>query len=177
MRAHCSTACLGILLAGVLPAACMAATGPGRSRAGIGAAALAAAARDARIADIDDARDRCGDARTVGRWLEEVVGDSAARIQWRGGSCLLANPDNPIDAGSRWCGGATIVPKKDPKHPARIEVYFEQPVGGRAGKAYAFRAENHDRDGLDYKRDTRSFEIGYGQRFVDGYVEPEEDCG
>jgi hypothetical protein len=142
---------------------------------GVGDAELARAARVARVADIDYVRGECGDERTVEAWLDDAVGDTA-RVTWRGGACTLANPGNPIDAGSKWCGGATIVPKKDPKHVASIEVYFEQPVDGKPGKAYAFRAVNHDLDGLDYKRDTRSFEIGYGQRFVDGYVAPGDDC-
>ncbi len=145
------------------------------SKRGVSDAALAAAARSARVADVDYVRGECGDERSVEAWLDDAVGDTA-RVTWRGGACLLANPDNPIDSGSDWCGGATIVPNEDPKHPARIEVYFEKPVDGKPGKAYAFRAENHDVDGLDYKRDTRSFEIGYGQRFVDGYAAPEDDC-
>ena len=160
----------------VLVAAMPMAAGARGTSHGVGHAALAAAARNARVADIDYDRGRCGDPRSVEQWLRDVVGDSAAKIAWRGGACVLANPDNPIDAGSRWCGGATIVPRKDPGHPARIEVYFEQPADGRPGKAYAFRAENHDLDGLDYKRDLRSFEIGYGQRFVAGYSVPEDDC-
>lgn len=145
------------------------------AKRGVSDATLAAAARSARVADVDTVRGECGDARSVEAWLDDAVGDTA-RVAWRGGACVLANPDNPIDAGSDWCGGATIVPKKDPTHPARIEVYFEKPVDGKPGKAYAFRAENHDVDGLDYKRDTRSFEIGYGERFVDGYAAPEDDC-
>ncbi len=152
-----------------------AAAAPVAAKHGVSDATLAAAARSARVADVDDMRRECGDLRSVETWLTDVVGDTA-RIRWRGGACVLANPDNPIDAGSRWCGGATIVPKKDPQHPARIEVYFEKPVAGRPGQAYAFRAENHDVDGLDYKRDTRSFGIGYGQRFVDGYTAPTGDC-
>ncbi|HEY6943277.1 hypothetical protein [Dokdonella sp.] len=148
---------------------------PAATKRGVSDATLAAAARSARVADVDYARGECGDERTVEAWLDDAVGDTA-RITWRGGACELANPDNPIDSGSDWCGGATIVPKADPKHPASIEIYFEKPVDGKPGKAYAFRAENHDIDGLDYKRDTRSFEIGYGQRFVDGYTIPEDDC-
>lgn len=164
-------ASFGLALALLVPApAALAAT-----KRGVSDAALAAAARSARVADIDYARGECGDGRTVEAWLDDAVGDTA-RVSWRGGACTLANPDNPIDAGSNWCGGAAIVPKKDPKHAASIEVYFEKPVDGKPGKAYAFRAVNHDVDGLDYKRDTRSFEIGYGQRFVDGYSAPEDDC-
>jgi|GEM_PF-1731321 len=143
----------------------------------IAPATLAAAAREARIADADYEYGRCGDERTLEAWLRDTVRDSAARITWHGGACRLANPDNPIDSGSNWCGGATIVPKADPKHAAEIEVHFEAPVDGRPGKAYAFRAVNDDGDGPDYKRDMRSFEIGYGQRFVAGYQVPEDDCG
>ena len=168
---------LALVLAAVLSAT---AAPPGVAKKpaprGIADAALAAAARNARLTDIDYTREHCPDTRNVEQWLRDAVGDTAARITWRGGACRLANPDNPIDSGSQWCGGATIVPKADPKHPAEIEVYFEKPVDGKPGKAYAFRAENHDVDGLDYKRDTRSFEVGYGQRFVDGYATPEDDC-
>lgn len=162
---------LGVVL--LAPPAALQAAAPKR---GVSDAALAAGARSARIADVDYAREQCGDDRSVEAWLDDAVGDTAARITWRGGACELANEDNPLDSGSAWCGGATIVPKADPKHPAQIEVYFEKPVDGKPGKAYAFRAINHDVDGLDYKRDTRSFEIGYGQRFVEGYAAPEDDC-
>ncbi len=167
--------CLALALASALPTPADAAGHPDGMTHGISNRALAVAARNARLADIDDERNRCNDTRTVAQWLHEVVGNNA-RIQWRGGKCLLAFPGNPMDAGSKWCGGATIVPTKDPQHPARIEVYFEQPEKGKPGKAYAFRAENFDLDGLDYKRDTRSFEIGYGQRFIDGYVVTDGDC-
>ena len=144
---------------------------------GVSNAALAEAAKRAMLSEIDYGRELCDGDRDVETWLKDVVGDTAATIQWRGGKCELTNELNPLDAGSDWCGGATIVPKGHAKEPAAIEIYFEKPVNGKPGKAYAFRGENYDVDGLDYKRDFPSFEYGYRQKYENGFVWPEVgDC-
>ena len=144
---------------------------------GVSDAALAEAAKHAMLSEIDYGRELCDGDRDVETWLKDVVGDTAAKIEWRGGKCELTNELNPLDAGSDWCGGATIIPKGHAKEPAAIEVYFEKPVSGAAGKAYAFRAVNYDVDGLDYKRDFVDFEYGYRQKYEKDFVRPEpQDC-
>jgi hypothetical protein len=144
---------------------------------GVSSAALIAAAKSAMLSEIDYGRELCDGDRDVETWLRDVVGETAAKVEWRGGACELTNDLNPLDAGSDWCGGATVIPKGHPKEPAAIEVYFEKPVNGKPGKAYAFRGVNYDVDGLDYKRDWPSFEYGYRQKYEKGFVMPEtEDC-
>ena len=113
----------------------------------------------------------------AGQVLNDVVGGTAASITWRGGGCELTNDLNPIDSGSEACGGATIVPKGHPREPADIEIYFDKPVNGKLGKAYAFRGANYDVDGLDYKRDWPSFESGYRKKYRKDFVPSETtDC-
>jgi len=144
---------------------------------GVSEAALIAAAKASMLSEVNYGRELCDGDRTIETWLKDVVGESAESIQWRGGKCKLTNELNPLDAGSEWCGGAVIVPKGHPKEPAAIEIYFEKPVAGKPGKAYAFRGENYDVDGLDYKRDWPSFEYGYRQKYEDGFQMPEvQDC-
>lgn len=147
---------------------------PGR---GVSSAALIAAAKAAMLSEIDYGRELCDGDRNIETWLKDVTGATAAKIEWRGGACELTNELNPLDAGSDWCAGATIIPKGHAKEPAAIEIYFEKPVNGKPGKAYAFRAVNHDVDGLDYKRDFLDFEYGYRQKYEKGFVRPEvQDC-
>ena len=144
---------------------------------GVTPAALIAATKAAMLSEIDYGRELCDGDRDVETWIKDVVGETAATIEWRGGPCELTNDLNPLDAGSDWCGGATIVPKGHAKEPAAIEVYFEKPVNGKPGKPYAFRGVNYDVDGLDYKRDWPSFEYGYRQKYEKGFVWPEAaDC-
>jgi hypothetical protein len=164
-----------LALAGTGPAA--AAATSRRSASGVSQQVLAEAAKHTMLSEINYDRELCGDDRSVETWLKDVVGDTAADIRWRGGACELTTDLNPLDAGSAWCGGATIVPKGHPNEPAEIEVYFEKPVNGKPGKAYAFRAVNYDIDGLDYKRFFPDFEYGYRQRYQRGFKPPEtQDC-
>jgi hypothetical protein len=144
---------------------------------GVSEAALIVAAKSAMLSEVNYGRELCDGDRDIETWLKDVTGETAARIEWRGGKCALANDLNPLDAGSDWCGGATIVPKGHAKEPAAIEIYFEKPAGGKPGKAYAFRAVNYDVDGLDYKRDFLDFEYGYRQKYEKDFVRPEvQDC-
>ena len=170
-----------ILLAGLVAATTAgAAQKPKGAKAGargVSDAALAEAAKHAMLSEIDYGRELCDGDRDIETWLKDVVGETAAKVQWSGGACELTNDLNPLDAGSDWCGGATIVPKGHAKEPAAIEIYFEKPVNGKPGKAYAFRAVNYDVDGLDYKRDFLDFEYGYRQKYEKDFVRPEvEDC-
>ena len=144
---------------------------------GVSDAALAEAAKRAMLSEIDYGRELCDGDRDIETWLKDVVGETAAKVEWRGGACELTNELNPLDAGSDWCGGATIIPKGHAKEPAAIEIYFEKPVNGKPGKAYAIRAVNYDVDGLDYKRDFLDFEYGYRQKYETDFVRPEvQDC-
>ena len=167
---------IGVL---VMAASVAVAKAPVKTKAApkVSSAALIAATKSAMLSEIDYGRELCDEDRSVEAWLNDVVGDTAESITWRGGKCDLANELNPLDAGSRWCGGATIVPKGHPKEPAEIEIYFEEPIGGKPGKPYAFRAVNYDVDGLDYKRDFLDFDYAYRQKYVPGFERPEtRDC-
>lgn len=166
----------GLALGGAMDAAAKTKTGKAPAR-GISNAALAEAAKRAMLSEIDYGHELCDGDRDVETWLKDVVGETAAEVEWRGGACELTNELNPLDAGSDWCGGATIIPKGHPKEPAAIEIYFEKPVSGKPGKAYAIRAVNYDVDGLDYKRDFLDFEYGYRQKYEKDFVRPEtQDC-
>jgi len=142
---------------------------------GVSNAALAQAAREARLDQIDDFRKQCGDTRRVEDWLKDVVADTAKSIAWWGGRCLLVTPQNPLDAGSGWCGQATITPRQG--KPATIEVFFEKPVKGKPGAPFAFRAVADTKDGLDYMRETLPFAMNWKQMHVPGYQPPDnQDC-
>jgi hypothetical protein len=144
---------------------------------GVSSAALIAAAKSAMLSEVNYGRELCDGDRDMETWLKDVVGETAASVEWRGGACELTNELNPLDAGSDWCGGALVIPKGHPKEPAVIEIYFEKPAAGKPGKAYAFRGVNYDVDGLDYKRDWPSFEYGYRQKYEKGFEMPEvQDC-
>ncbi|HVT31919.1 MAG TPA: hypothetical protein VHE32_04700, partial [Rhodanobacteraceae bacterium] len=143
----------------------------------VSASALIAAAKAAMLSEIDYGRELCAPDRPVETWLADVLGDTASRVTWRGGSCQLVSDLNPLDAGGKWCAGATIVPKDHPKEPAEIEIYFEKPAGGKPGKPYAFRGVNHDVDGIDYKRAFADFEYGYRQKYRAGTLpDPAPAC-
>jgi hypothetical protein len=138
--------------------------------------ALAQAARDARLDQIDDFRKQCGDKRRVEDWLKDVLGDSAKSIRWSGGRCQLTNESNPLDAGANWCGQALIAPKHG-KSQATIEVYFEEPEAGKPAVPFAFRALAETKDGPDYMRETYAFEMNWKQMQVPGFEPPaNQDC-
>lgn len=162
----------------VVAAVCAVALGNGALAAerGVSNSALAQAARDARLDQIDDFRKQCGDSRRVEDWLNDVVGDSATSIRWSGGRCQLTNQQNPLDAGTNWCGHAVITPRHD-RHKATIEVFFERPAGGRPGAPFAFRAIAVTKDGPDTMRETFAFEVNWKQLHLPGYVPPgNQDC-
>ena len=51
---------------------------------GVSNAALARAAREARLDQIDDFRNHCHDSRRVEDWLKDVVGATAKSVRWSG---------------------------------------------------------------------------------------------
>ncbi len=142
---------------------------------GVSNAALAPAARAARLEQIDDFRKHCGDSRNVEQWLKDVVGDTAKSIRWSGGRCQLVNTLNPLDAGTPWCGQAEIAPKRG--KPATIEVFFEKPARGKPGVPFAFRAIADTKAGPDYMRETYAFEVNWKEMHVPGFRPPDnQDC-
>lgn len=143
---------------------------------GVSDAALAQAARDARLDQIDDFRNHCGDNRRVEDWLKEVVGDTAKSIRWSGGSCQLVDKSNPLDSGTNWCGQAVTATKRG-KQDATIEVFFEKPEDGKPGVPFAFRALAETKDGPDYMRETYAFEVNWKQMHEPGFEPPaNQDC-
>jgi hypothetical protein len=142
----------------------MCATAADAAGRGVTDKALAQAARDARLDQIDDRRNACKDKRRVEDWLKTVVGEAAESIRWKGGACTLVIPENPMDAGSPWCGRAEIAPKKGGDN-AVIEVFFEKPAHGKPGEPFAFRASMVTKDGPDYMRNTLSFENSWREMY------------
>jgi hypothetical protein len=136
-------------------------------------AALADAGRTATLKMIDYGSDYCDGASSVEAWLKALVGAHARSITWSGGKCVLVNDMRPgIDASSwPYCAQAriTLVRPKDRRDTPLIEIYLEKPVGGRPGRAYAFRSEMMTRDGdLDYGRFRKDFEALWDERFPPG---------
>ena len=154
-----------LALTSVIPAAVEAE--PAKSVSG---AALAAAGRQATLKMIDYGQDHCDGATTVEAWLTALAGKQAKSIAWAGGDCQLVNDMRPgIDASSwPYCAQATVTlvhPKNRDDTPV-IEIYFEKPVQGRPGKAYAFRGVMETRDdGPDYIRFRKDFEAVWKERF------------
>lgn len=143
------------------------AVAPARAAEGISDAALAEAARTARLADFDWNDEQCRRERTVEQWLAELGRDAVASVTWYGGACRLTNDVNPLDGGSDWCGGAEIhlkAPLSADDVPV-IEVYFERPVDGRVAAPYAFRGLMLVDGGEDYTRFSAHFEYDWESRF------------
>lgn len=142
--------------------------------AGISNAALADAGRTATLKMIDYGSDYCDGASSVEAWLKALVGAHARSITWSGGKCVLVKEpvkDMPpgIDASSwPYCAQARIalVRPKDRHDTPLIEIYLEEPAGGRPGRAYAFRSEMMTPDGdLEYGRFRKDFEALWDERF------------
>jgi len=132
---------------------------------GVANAALAAKARATPVKAIDYDEDRC-DTRTVDQWLRALTGANAKSVAWTGGPCQMVGPG--IDSGSDWCAQATITlkhPKNRHDQPA-IEVFFDKPVHGRPGAAYAFRGAMLAGDGQDMARFRKDFEADWTSRFA-----------
>jgi hypothetical protein len=131
----------------------------------IAKAALIAAARQATLKDIDYDQQYCDSDTTVDAWLKALVGKEARAIAWTGGECELVNPYGGIDA-KEWpyCAQATVTlqhPRNRSDRP-EIEIYFETPVDGHPGVAYAFRGMLDD---VGYLRFRKEFEAAWDERF------------
>lgn len=153
---------LALLLAAALVP--LQANGAPRMVKGVPAALLAEAAKSTPLRSIDYDEDHCDD-RTVDQWLRALTGPNARSITWQGGPCQIVGMG--IDSGSDWCAQATVTlahPKaRDDK--AVIEIFFDKPVHGRPGKAYAFRGMMLTPDGQDMTRFRKDFEAEWLSRF------------
>ncbi len=161
-------------MAGLLLAAALSAPA-GAAPRGVSSVDLVKAAKAASVSRIDDRKQACDDGRNVERWLKDTVGTTASSIAWSGGTCKLANKQNPRDVGTRWCAQAAISPKKGGP-PATVEIYFDEPKAGRPGNAFAFRASVRTKDGWDTMRETNAFETNWGETYVRGYQPPDDEC-
>src|SRR5581483_1039892 len=149
---------------------------PAHAAKGVADRLLARAAREATLDQIDSFRKDCKDNRTVEEWLTDTLGDTAGKVTWRGGKCVLVIPISPLDSGTPWCGRAEFDAKKD-RAPGMIEVFFENPVKGKPGKPFAFRATMKTKDGDDYMRATYDFQVSWKEKYRDGYKVPaNQDC-
>jgi hypothetical protein len=131
---------------------------------GVANADLIAAAQAAPVRAVDYDEDRC-DERTVGQWLAALTVDQAQSVAWTAGPCQIVGPG--IDSGSRWCAQATVTLKspKGPDDRPMIEIFFEEPEGGRPGVPYAFRGVMQADDGQDMTRRRKEFEFDWFSRF------------
>jgi hypothetical protein len=134
---------------------------------GVADSALAAVGRQTPLKAIDYDQVYCDADLTVETWLKTLTGANARSIDWSAGRCKLANDLGPLDSGSDWCAQAsiTLAHPKDRDDTATVEVYFEKPVKGRPGPAYAFRGVMVTADGPDYTRFRKDFEAEWIQRF------------
>ena len=143
----------------------------------ISGTALVTAGRQAIVKLIDYGEDRCDGDMTVEAWLATLVAKEARSITWTGGKCVLVSDMRPgIDASSwPYCAQATItlLRPKNRKDTPIVEIYFEKPVQGRPGKAYAFRGSMESRDdGPEYIRFRRDFEAMWEERFPSSLERP-----
>jgi hypothetical protein len=101
----------------------------------------------------------------VAQWLAALTAGQARAIAWTGGRCRIVGPG--IDSGGRWCAQASVTLKKPLARDDRpmIEVFFEAPVRGRPGPAYAFRGAMRAADGQDMSRFRQDFEADWTSRF------------
>jgi hypothetical protein len=131
----------------------------------IAKAMLIAAAQQAMLKDIDYDQHYCDSDMTVDAWLKALVGKEVRAIAWTGGECQLVNPYGGIDA-KEWpyCAQATVTLKHPRSRNDRpmIEIYFETPVDGHPGVAYAFRSVLDD---VGYLRSRKDFEAAWDERF------------
>ena len=126
-------------------AACLLAT-PAVAASGVSDAALAAAGKQALMARIDPdnhgPHSQCPDRRTVGEWLQDILGNSADPVRWTGGPCLLSDTANPFDSGASWCAQGEIQARRTPA-TATIEISFDPPSKNRPGAPASFRSLTH----------------------------------
>lgn len=137
-------------------------------------ARLIAAAKAAPLKLIDALDVYCDTDTRVADWLARFAGPQARTIAWTAGKCELVNDLNPLDAGGSYCVQATLTLKhpKNRRDRPEIEIYLEDPKGGKPGAVYAFRASFDTNDGPDYIRGRKEFEAEWRDRFPDTPAPP-----
>jgi hypothetical protein len=134
---------------------------------GVPKAAMIAAAKAAPLKLIDPVEVYCDTDTPVADWLKQLTGPEVLRVAWTAGRCELVNDINPLDAGGSYCVQATLT-LKHPKNRGdapELEIYLDDPKGGKPGPAYAFRAMFDSNDGPDYIRFRKDFESEWRDRF------------
>jgi hypothetical protein len=141
---------------------------------GFPSAALIAAAKAAPLKLIDALETYCDGETPIGAWLKALAAPEVRATAWTAGRCELVNKLNPIDAGGGYCAQATLTLKhpKDRRDQPEIEIYLEDPKGGKPGEAFAFRAMFDGNDGPDYIRFRKDFEAAWRDRFKDAPPPP-----
>jgi hypothetical protein len=136
---------------------------------GMANAKLIASAKAAPLKLIDALEVYCDTDTPIGTWLAGLVSIEARSIAWSAGACELVNASNPNDAGGDYCAQAEVTLKhpKNRRDRPEIEIYLEDPKGGRPGEVYAFRAMFDSNDGPDYIRFRKDFESEWRARFPD----------
>lgn len=166
---------IALAVAGLPPLASAAAT-PAHAAMfrGVPRTALIAAAKSAPLKLIDPEETYCDADTSVADWLKQLTGPQVRRVAWTAGSCDLVNDINPLDAGGSYCVQATLTLKhpKNRRDAPELEIYLEDPKGGKLGAAYAFRAMFDSNDGPDYMRFRRDFEAEWRDRFKDAPTPP-----
>ena len=138
------------------------------------ASVLIAAAKAAPLRLIDALETYCDGETSIGDWLKGLTAPQVRSTAWTAGRCELVNKLNPLDEGGGLCVQATLTlkhPKHRGDHP-EIEIYLEDPKGGKPGEAFAFRAMFDSNDGPDYIRFRKDFEIEWRDRFKDAPPSP-----
>jgi hypothetical protein len=137
-------------------------------------AALIAAAKAAPLKLIDALETYCDGETGIDAWLKALTAPEIRSTAWTAGRCELVNKLNPIDEGGSYCAQATLTLKrpKDRHDQPEIEIYLEDPKGGKPGEAFAFRAMFDSNDGPDYIRFRKDFEAEWRGRFKDAPPPP-----
>jgi hypothetical protein len=137
-------------------------------------AMLIAAAKAAPLKQIDALETYCDGETLIGDWLKALTAGEARRIAWTAGRCELVNKLNPLDEGGGYCAQATLtlIHPKNRRDRPELEIYLEDPKGGKPGAAYAFRAMFDGADGPDYIRFRIDFESAWRERFKDAPPPP-----
>jgi len=130
---------------------------------------LVAAAKQAHWKVLDELQSYCDSDRPIEAWLKALVGQEARAVTWTGGACQIVNGGHPgLDVASwPYCAQATVALShpKSPDDRPMIEIYFEEPVNGQPGAAYAFRGVIAAEDWGDPLRFRQYFSRAWHARF------------
>jgi hypothetical protein len=145
---------------------------------GVPNAALIAAAKAAPLRLIDALETYCDGETSIGAWLKALTAPEVRGVAWSAGRCELVNKLNPLDEGGGACAQATLTLRrpKDRHDRPEIEIYLDDPKGGKPGEAFAFRAMFDSNDGPDYIRFRKDFETEWRDRFKDAPPPPCADA-